>query len=440
MSIVEQIAGQLDALVMPDATCLVAVSGGPDSVALLDMLHRGVGVHGRTLVVGHVDHGISAESAAVASRVGALALQLGCKFVTETLALGDGASETRARNARRAALLRMADAVGADAIVTAHHADDQAETVLLRVLRGSGPAGLAAMAPRRGRWVRPLLETPRAELVTYLDERGLTAWDDPANRDPRHLRSWLRHQVMPTLVDRLPDVVAQLLGAARRAARARTAWDAVPELIPALDLQHSECGISVAAPPLRGYRSAVRDAIVGALGRRCGVTLGSRRLDEISHLVVAGVGSRRIRVDRCLEVELAFDRLTFLPADVLSFVPVPFEDTTAFDVGLRRVEVRAGAATGTVERDAWETEIAPGRYLVRAWRPADRIRPVGGNGSRAVSTLFREARVAPSRRTEWPVVSAADDATIVWVPGICRSGTRLPQRGTEALHVRCTEP
>lgn len=438
MNLIDRVAAELDSLVLPDATCLVAVSGGRDSIALLDILHRGRDAHRRTLVVGHVDHGIDPGSAGVAARVAEVATELGYGFVTDTLALGVDATETRARAARRAALNRMADAVGAEAIITGHHADDQAETVLLRLLRGSGPAGLAAMAARRGRWVRPLLEIPRAALHEHIVLSGLPSWDDPANRDPRHLRSWLRHQVMPTLVERLPDVVTQLVGAARRAGRARTAWDEMPDLLPALDLERSERGISVAAPPLRGYRSAVRDAIVGALGRRCGVTLGARRLHEIGRLV-AGDGSRRIRVDRCLEVELAFDRLTFLPADISSFTPVPIECANTFNVGAREVEVREAVATGVVDREAWETEIVSGRYLVRPWRPADRIRPLGGAGSRAVATLFREARVAPSRRADWPVVSETDGATIVWVPGICRSDARLPQRGTEALHVRCTD-
>ncbi len=440
MTLIEQVAERFGALVDPGATCLVAVSGGPDSVALLDLLHRGVAVHGRTLVVGHVDHGIDPASVAVAAHVAALAAERGCPFVVEVLALGTDASETRARTARRAALVRMADAVGAAAIATGHHADDQAETVLLRVLRGSGPAGLAAMRLRQGRWIRPLLDIRRVELEGYLASRGLTTWNDPANRDVRHLRSWLRHEVMPTLVARLPDLTEQLVGVARRAGRARTAWDAVPDLIPALDLHRSAGGISVAAPPLRGYRSAVRDAIVAALGRQSGVTLGARRLREIGVLVMQEGGSRRIRVDRCLEVELAFDRLTFLRADVSPFSPVPIEGRVDVAIGDRRVEVREAVATGSVERRAWETEIAPGRYVVRPWQPADRIRPVGGAGSKAVATLFKEARVAPSRRVEWPVVTAADDATIVWVPGICRSGTRLPQRGTEALHVRCTDP
>ncbi|MGH7583518.1 MAG: tRNA lysidine(34) synthetase TilS, partial [Gemmatimonadales bacterium] len=192
LAMVRTAADRLRILTRPDELCLLAVSGGSDSLAMLDLLHNGAESHGRSLAVAHVDHGIDPASERVAATVAYAASARGLRFYCRRLELAAATSETRARTARRAALGAMAREAGAAAVVLAHTADDQAETVLLRVLRGSGPAGLAAMAARRGRWVRPLLAIRRVQLMEHLAARGIEALSDPANADRRHLRSWLR--------------------------------------------------------------------------------------------------------------------------------------------------------------------------------------------------------------------------------------------------------
>src|SRR5690606_34009555 len=193
-----------------------------DSLALLHLLATTRTSHRRSLVVGHVDHGINPESADVAGRVRQQAAELGIAVVERRLELGPAATETVARRARRQALREMASEVGAAAIALAHHADDQVETVLLRALKGSGTAGLAGMAPRRGPWIRPLLEIDPDQLHRHLDTTGLSHWQDPANSDPRHLRSWLRNVALPLLEERMPDLRESLLRLAGHAAAERT--------------------------------------------------------------------------------------------------------------------------------------------------------------------------------------------------------------------------
>src|SRR5690606_2966465 len=134
--------------------------------AMLDLLVRGAEQHRRPLLVGHVDHGIDPRSAEVAAQVAHHATQRNVRVLQRRLELGMEATETRARRARRRALREMAQEGGAACIALAHHREDQAETVLLRVLGGSGPAGLAGMAPRRGPWLRPLLGIDPDELRT----------------------------------------------------------------------------------------------------------------------------------------------------------------------------------------------------------------------------------------------------------------------------------
>src|SRR5437660_8452356 len=215
---------------------VVAVSGGPDSVALLDLLHGAAAALELTLVVAHADHGIQPASRAVAETVARLAARLGLPFELGELALGPGTSETAARRARYAWLRDVQAARAARYPVTAHHQDDRVETVLLRVLRGSAPAGLAGMTARaRGGLVRPLLPFSRAELAAHVAARGLAAHDDPANRDPVHLRSWVRGTLLPFLDARLGRRVRDdLLGLGRHAAANRRAWDHALELVPDL--------------------------------------------------------------------------------------------------------------------------------------------------------------------------------------------------------------
>src|SRR5829696_8169375 len=160
---------------------LVAVSGGPDSVALLDLMSRSRDLHGLDLIVAHLDHGIHSESSRVAQQVQSIAASYQVPIEVGRLSLGSSATETVARERRYAWLEALRAGTDSDYIFTAHHADDQVETVLMRVLGGSGPAGLAGMAAVQGKLVRPLLPFHKAELAEYLKERGLQGWLDSAN-------------------------------------------------------------------------------------------------------------------------------------------------------------------------------------------------------------------------------------------------------------------
>ena len=152
MDLHDEFRAHLASLALPGGRALVAVSGGLDSVVLLDLLHRTAG-RSLELVVAHADHGIHPDSASVAERVTAFAAGLGLRCEVARLALGPGTGETSAREARYAWLFALRERLGAAIVFTAHHADDQAETVLMRALEGSGPGGLCRHAGgERCRW------------------------------------------------------------------------------------------------------------------------------------------------------------------------------------------------------------------------------------------------------------------------------------------------
>ncbi len=176
----------------------LAVSGGPDSLALLLLAHAAL--PGR-IAVASVDHGLRPEAAGEVALVGRIAAERGIPFAPITVSLAPGNIPARAREARYAALARWAGEAGLGAVATAHHADDQAETLLMRLGRGSGLAGLAGVRPR-GRiegsevpLLRPLLGWRKAELAALVAEAGIVAAQDPTNTDPAHDRARLRAQL-----------------------------------------------------------------------------------------------------------------------------------------------------------------------------------------------------------------------------------------------------
>ncbi|MEQ1568134.1 MAG: tRNA lysidine(34) synthetase TilS [Myxococcota bacterium] len=178
----------------PSDRVAVAVSGGLDSVALLDLLLETRDWHGAALEVVTVDHGTRPGSAADAQFVATLAADRGVRCAVIAVQPGSR-SEAAARDARYAAF----DALDVDRVALAHHRDDLAETVVLQLLRGTGTAGLGGIRPRRGRYVRPLLDVARADLARWAAHRGLGWRDDPTNADPRYLRNRVRAEVMPLL-------------------------------------------------------------------------------------------------------------------------------------------------------------------------------------------------------------------------------------------------
>lgn len=215
------------------APVVVACSGGPDSLALLAVAAR---VDLAPIAV-HVDHGLRAGGAAEAAVVAAVANHLGSTWRGVRIDVPEGPNlEARARHARYAALDRVADEVGATAILTGHSADDLAETVLLHLVRGAGTSGLAGIPARRGRVARPLLAVRRADLhavaAAVAGAAGVSPVDDPTNEDERFRRNWVRHTVLPMLeagADR--DLVPVLARQARVMAEEAEVLDALADAL-----------------------------------------------------------------------------------------------------------------------------------------------------------------------------------------------------------------
>jgi tRNA(Ile)-lysidine synthase len=284
---------------------LVAVSGGPDSTGLLRLCLAEAPARGWRIVVGHIDHALRDGSREDAAWVRDLARSVGLPFLglrarPATVGQRGASPEEIARHIRRAGLRRLARRCGAAWIVLGHTRDDQAETVLLRLLRGSGLRGLAAMDEARPPWLRPLLEVRRADLRHLSERSGWGFREDPANQDLRFLRNRVRHRLLPLIEAELePGAVrvlaatAEVLRESRRflSAAAHQAWQAVI-------LEVTPDRIRLDRPRLASYHAAVSvEVLRHALARLHGTTRDIRR----SLLVDL---DRRLRSDRGGRLEL----------------------------------------------------------------------------------------------------------------------------------------
>ncbi|HET7753618.1 MAG TPA: tRNA lysidine(34) synthetase TilS [Anaeromyxobacteraceae bacterium] len=255
---------------------LVALSGGPDSTALAAVMAalRDAAVAGPVLAC-HVDHQLRAGSAADGAACEDLCRSLAVPLHRVRVDVGGGNLQAAARRARYRALRRVADEAGARVIATGHTRTDQAETVLLRLVRGAGARGLAAIPPRRGRLVRPLIDRSRAEILAYLRDRGLGWCEDPSNATPRFDRNRVRSEVMPLLESLRPGVEASL---ARAADLLREDERALEALARTLLPRGAE---KVSRAVLDGAPLAVRARVVRRLWRDA---TGSRRSLDAGHV------------------------------------------------------------------------------------------------------------------------------------------------------------
>lgn len=431
MMLPERFARHLEELQLPPGPRVVAVSGGPDSMALLHLLAPLSPPE--SLVAAHIDHGIHPASGDAARLVERTAARLGVPCLVAELGLGSDASETEARRARYEALRAIADERGG-VILTAHHRDDQVETVLIRVLGGSGIAGLAGMHAVTAGVVRPLLPFSRREIRDWAARAGIESWDDPANRDPRHLRSWIRQEVMPMLTGRIPDLDGRILRLARWARNDRAAWDVALDAL-GMDVRTEGDAVSMRRTPLDTFNPLLAAQLLQAAARRGGEVVGPVAAARLARLARGGTSGQQVDLGNGLIGEVAFDRVVLRPGRAVPlWEAVAIEgDSGILALGAWRCSWRTEPAPDRQERRAWTVWLTPGIYRIRAWEAGDRIFPLGGRGHRLVVRCMHDARLPRGNRPGWPVLVA--NGRVIWVPGVMRASDALPPAGSRALRV-----
>ncbi|MBI3976326.1 MAG: tRNA lysidine(34) synthetase TilS, partial [Armatimonadetes bacterium] len=291
-------------LLRAGADVVVAVSGGADSVALLACLRDLVPRWSLRLRVAHLNHGLRPEAGDDARFVTALADAWGLPLDVETADVRQFARahhlsvEAAAREVRYAFLRRTAERHGARTVAVGHTADDQAETLLLRLTRGGRPAG---MWPRRplgqGAVIRPLLDLWRRELRGYLVRRGLPWRDDPSNQDLRHLRNRIRHDLIPALAGYIPDVQKRLKQAADALAADDAALEALAERAEAAVIAPMRGGVALHPDRLLEHPEAVRRRLIRRAVAQAGGNIRRLRfvhIEEALRLAAAGRHGQRL--------------------------------------------------------------------------------------------------------------------------------------------------
>lgn len=194
--------------VAPGEKLVLAVSGGPDSMALLHVLSQ---VTDLTLAAVGIDHGLRAEASAELDAAEAFSTGCGVEFVRRRVTVAPGGNlQARARDARYGALEAVRTSIGARWLATAHHADDRAETLLIRLLHGASPDALAVLPPVDGTRVRPMIRASRADVLRHVERHQVPYATDPSNVDPRFLRSRVRGEVLPLLRELSPSFTQHL--------------------------------------------------------------------------------------------------------------------------------------------------------------------------------------------------------------------------------------
>lgn len=410
---------------------LVALSGGMDSATLLHLLRFAVRRPVLTVVAAHVDHGMRPGSGEEAMWVRGLCRGWGVPLQVVRLDPAP-ATEAEARRLRYAALERFRVESGSDVVVTAHHADDQAETVLFRALRGAGPAGLRGIAERREPGVvRPLLAFGRRELQRYAVAVGLKALEDPSNRDARWTRNRIRHRLLPLAEEIVPGASRALARLARLSDEREEGWEALLALAEEGVLESRDEGrIVVARPPFVAYHSAVQTGLL----RRWIRTLGGPPGEAATRLaldVASGPGGRRIALPGGVLLQREFDRLVILrapgaePPDLPLAIPDSEGGGGWCRVGGRRLRVEWGPERPEPPAGGWweRFPVSGLRFPLhlRGRLPGDRIRLAGG--ARKLKKVLQDARIPRWERHRLPVLVDREGA-LLWVPGVaCAAGS-----------------
>jgi tRNA(Ile)-lysidine synthase len=439
---------------------LVGLSGGPDSTAVLLCLHQLAEKLSISLQAAHLNHGLRGDRAAHDARQAAgLAAAIGIPFVAEACSV-EAFRQTRrmsleeaAREVRYRFLERAANAGGFNRIALGHHRDDDAELILMRFLRGSGPLGLAGIPPQRSgsggavTIIRPFIRTPRLAILAFLKRSGVTAVEDESNADVHFLRNRIRHQLLPLLTEQYNPDLAEGLSRMAHLMRDEEDWlsGVAVKTLQALTLADHGTLLVLDRKGLAACHPALQRRVLRAAVQRCkgdlrrmgfapleaarelatqGPAWGARDMPD--GLVVRGQG-HRLDVQRLSRKRSAGRPSRFAPVDFGFEYRIPSPGRFSIrEAGVTMAfslleEPPAGSVYRTGQQTAFfDMDQLRFPLTIRNFRPGDRLAPLGLSGTQKVKKIFIDRKIAREDRPRYPLLLCGDQ--ILWVVGLRQSG------------------
>jgi len=415
---------------------IVAVSGGADSVCLLDILFTLKEILGIELVVAHFDHGLRPdEDEYETDFVKSLAESFDCNFTTKKAARsikpGRASLEEKARDIRYRFLNKVKAQFSAQKIATGHNLNDQAETVLMRLLRGSGPSGLSGIPPVRDTHIiRPLIEVTRNEIESYLSGKRLSHITDSSNFETRHLRNEIRLNLLPQLEKYQPKIV-EILGRTARITREENIWLEGKAERWIKKWAETGSGNEIVLPlsrfkglpePLKNH--VLRQALKTTAGSLRRISL--RNIDAIKLVAEGSKPQAEITLPNILAVKREYDRLIFLKSkpeipERFCYImdgPGAFDlETLGCTLKLEEVERKTLAKLTTASWTAClDADLITYPLMLRNFRAGDRFVPLGMTGHKKLKSLFIDMKIPSHVREQIPILTQENEP--IWVCGL----------------------
>ena len=426
---------------------LVAVSGGADSVALLRLLHGLAETLNLSLEAAHLDHALRPVSRDDATFVAQLCHQLGVPVtvarqdVAEIARRRKGNLEEVARDVRREFLEATAKERNCDLIVLGHHAGDQAETFLMRLMRGAGTAGLAGMRQVDGRVVRPLLSFHHEELVTYLEEGGFAWREDESNINHAFTRNRIRHQLQPLLESFNPNITSQIAGLCEQLRLDEDFWSelanrTLTELGTRVDGGYSiqRGALAELAPSLASR--VIRAALHEIRGDLRSIT--ATHIGDVLQLVCAGPPQGELHLPgswaACRYEQLLLYRE---PPELVAGLELVLDGPGTYQLpdGRRlQLSVSDHASEGNHAAVEFDASTLQFPLTLRHCLPGDRFRPSGMDGTKKIQDFFVDLKLAMEDRKK--TLLLLEKETILWIVGLRRCEGWRPVAGKPVLRVQ----
>lgn len=444
---------------------LVGVSGGPDSTALLHILHTVAPCYRLKLAVAHFNHGIrpgAAEDDAVFVQKMAETLNLPFFLGQAPVLTPTGSLEEQARDARYAFFKALMDKHGQTKIALGHHKDDNAEAVLMNLLRGSGIRGLAGIPPTRNHGVvRPLIRLSRAEILDYLNKNRITYVEDATNKDQAYLRNRIRHHLLPLIQGTYNTNIVDILNRTADLCREEETW-LNHHLRPLLDrtvASTTDDQLELRLPVLASEPLAVQRRLIrGALNHWRGNLrrIGIHHIDTLIGLIAEGSEKKQTSLPFNIEAKRSATRLVFTYsqrskslatakgsgfsyhiADIDRFPEYLDLPDSNYRLIFEQLSRPAPKGPSLYHPDqAWfDLDKLSFPLVIRYFKPGDRMNPYGMRGTQKVKKLFIDKKIPSDQRPRIPIL--ANGESILWIAGIRRSNKAvLTKKTTRILRVQ----